>query len=59
MDAAAAEEEKNTKRAEWHWSVSRIMSVFLPERVEVGNQIDAYWSILSLCVHMNFLYDSG
>lgn len=36
-------------------SVGSLMSVFLPKRVKVGSQIDAYWGILSLCRHPNFL----
>lgn len=31
------------------------MSVFLPKRVKVGSQTDAYWGILSLCLYSYFL----
>lgn len=42
-------------RVQCSWSVSSLMSVFLPKRVKVGSQIDAYWGILSLCLYSYFL----
>lgn len=48
-------EGKNKSRG--RLSVSSIMSVFLPKRVKVGSQIDAYWGILSL-LDLYFLQQS-
>lgn len=53
--SSGSRKEKNKSRG--RLSVSSIMSVFLPKRVKVGSQIDAYWGILSL-LDLYFLQQS-
>lgn len=53
--SAVLQQKKKKKKAQCRWSVSSIMSVFLPKRAKVGSQIDAYWGILSLCLDLYFL----
>lgn len=50
--------QQKIKRVQCSWSVSSLMSVFLPKRVKVGSQIDVYRGMLSLCLDLYFLLHS-